>query len=141
MAQVRKTTEELLADEEKKSEQVKARMAELKARQRAEERKKDTHRKVFAGATLFAHVKIDPRFRRAVQEAFNKAVTDPKRRAVIPDLLDEKAFNEAMHAAANKEAVEASEAQVTVAEKQPALPARSPQQDKGGRGTQGPSLA
>ncbi len=94
----RKTTEQMIAEEEKKAEQAKARMAELKAKQRTEERKKETHRKIVAGATLFAHVKIDPRFRRAVQDAFNKAVTNPKRRAVIPDLLDEQAFQEAMRA-------------------------------------------
>ena len=35
-----KTTEELIAEEEKKGEQVKARMAELKARQKVEERKR-----------------------------------------------------------------------------------------------------
>ena len=88
MAYVRKTIEELIAEEEKKSEQVKARMAELKARQKAEDRKRDNHRKIVVGAGIMAHIKIDPRFRKAVQEALNKAVTEPKQRAVIPDLLD-----------------------------------------------------
>ena len=92
MAHVRKSTEELIAEEEKKSEQVKARMAELKARQRVEERKRDNHRKIVVGAAVMAHIKIDPRFRKDVQSALNQAVTDPKHRAVIPDLLDEKAF-------------------------------------------------
>jgi len=110
MAHVRKTTEELIADEEKKSEQVKARMAELKARQRVEERKRDNHRKIVVGAAVIAHIKIDPRYRKATQEALNKAVPDPKHRAVIPDLLDEKAFLEAMKAAAKKAAIEAKEA-------------------------------
>ena len=39
MSHVRKTTQELIAEEEKKAEQVRARMAELKARQHAEDRK------------------------------------------------------------------------------------------------------
>jgi exonuclease III len=138
MAQARKTTEELLAEEEKKSEQLKARMAELKARHKIEERKRDTHRKVLAGAVLISHVKIDPRVRRAVQDAFNIALTDPRRRAVLADLLDETAFNRAMQAATKKAAVEAKQAQET--QKQPAPAARPPQQDKTVRGTHGPPL-
>jgi exonuclease III len=131
MAHVRKTIEELIADEEKKSEQVKARMAELKGRQKIEERKRDSHRKIVVGAGIMAHIKLDPRFRKAVQEALNKAVTDPKHRAAIPDLLDEKAFIEAMQAAAKKAAAEAKEAAVAAganeeaaAEQQPASPTR-----------------
>jgi len=110
MAHVRKTTEELIAEEEKKAEQVRARMAELKARQHAEERKRDNHRKIVVGAAAIAHVKIDPQFRKDLRNALNKAVTDPKHRAVIADLLDEKAFQEAMRAAAKKAADEAKEA-------------------------------
>ena len=125
MAHVRKTTEELIAEEEKKSEQVKARMAELKARHRVEERKRDNHRKIVVGAAVIAHIKIDPRYRKATQEALNKAVPDPKHRAVIPDLLDEKAFLEAMKAAAKKAAIEAKEA------KQAEAAAKSPEQGKG----------
>jgi hypothetical protein len=135
MVHVRKTTEELIAEEERRTEQGKARIAELKARQKAEERRRDTHRKVFAGATLIARVRTDPRLRRAVQESFNEAVTDPKRRAVILDLLDETAFNRSMQAA-NKEAAEAKGAEE--AEKQPAPPTRTAQQHNGARDTQRP---
>jgi exonuclease III len=135
MAHVRKTTEELIADEEKKSEQVKARMAELKARQRVEERKRDNHRKIVVGAAVIAHIKIDPRYRKATQEALNKAVPDPKHRAVIPDLLDEKAFLEAMKAAAKRAAIEAKEA------KEAAEGAQSGPPAKGGTENQGPPSA
>lgn len=110
MAQGRKTIQELIAEEERKAEQVKVRMAELKTRQRAEERKKDSHRKIVVGAGAMAHIKIDPQFRAALRAALDKAVTDPKQRAVIPDLLDEQAFQESLRAAAKKEAVEAAEA-------------------------------
>jgi hypothetical protein len=130
-----KTTEELIAEEEKKGEQVKARMAELKARQKVEERKRDNHRKIVVGAAVMAHIRIDARFRKAVQEALNKAVPDPKHRAVIPDLLDEKAYLQAMKAAAKKEAAEAKEAR-EAAKTEPAppadTPAEAPQQGKGG---------
>ncbi len=131
MAHVRKTTEELIAEEEKKSEQVKARMAELKSRQRIEERKRDNHRKIVVGAAVIAHIRIDPRFRKAVQEALNNAVTDPKHRAVIPDLLNEKAFLEAMKAAAKRAEIEAKEA------KEAAEGVQSGQQGKGGE-SEGP---
>jgi hypothetical protein len=112
MAQGRKTTEELIAEEQKKAEQVRARMAELKTRQRVEERKRDNHRKIVVGAGVMAHIRVDPQFRKAVRDALDKAVTDPKHKAVIPDLLDEKAFQEAMRAAAKKAAAEAREAAV-----------------------------
>jgi hypothetical protein len=145
----RKTTEELIAEEEKKAEQVKTRMAELKSRQRSEDRKRDNHRKIVVGAAAMAHIRIDPQFRKALRDALTKAVTDPKQRAVIPDLLDEQAFLEAMRAAATKAAAEASEAAVaagaeTLKEsavakattegtpKQPTAEKRPPQQVKSG---------
>jgi sugar-specific transcriptional regulator TrmB len=115
MPHVRKTVEELIAEEEKKGAQVKARMAELKARQRGEERKRDNHRKIVVGAAAIAHIRIDPQFRKELREALDKAVTDPRHRAVIPDLLDEKAFQESMRAAAKKASEEAKEAQEAAA--------------------------
>ena len=141
MPHVRKTTEELIAEEEKKAEQVRARMAELKARQHAEERKRDNHRKIVVGAAAIAHVRIDPQFRRELREALNKAVTDPRQRAVIADLLDEKAFQEAMRAAAKRAAEEAKEAAVAAGAedtKEAAAGANEPaQQGKRGPGSQG----
>jgi exonuclease III len=107
MTPTRKTTEELIADEEKNLEQVKARMGELRARQRTDERKRDAHRKIIVGAAAMAHIRIDPQFRKELRAALNAAVTDPKQRGVIPDLLDEQAFNDAMKVAAKQAAVEA----------------------------------
>src|ERR1700683_4943422 len=139
-----KTTEELIAEEEKKGEQVKARMAELKARQKVEERKRDNHRKSIRRAAVMAHIRIDPRFRKDLQNALNRAVTDPKHRAVIPDLLDERAYLQAMKAAAKKEAAEAKEAKEaakTATDPAPpsTTPADVPQQGKGG--PEGPTTA
>lgn len=110
MAPVRKSIDELIAEEQKKSEEARARIAELKARQRAEDRKKDSHRKIVVGAAAIAHCKIDAQFRKALREALNKAVTEPKHRAVIPDLLDEQTFQQAMQAAAKQAAIEAKQA-------------------------------
>ena len=69
MATIRKTTEELIAEEEKKVEQLKARMAELKARQRGEDRKKENHRKIVVGAAVMAHIRLDAQFRADVSSA------------------------------------------------------------------------
>jgi DNA replication initiation complex subunit (GINS family) len=71
----------------------------------------------------------------------NKAVTDPKHRAVIPDLLDEKAFLQAMRAAVKKEAAEAKEAAKAATEPAPPAdkPAGEPQPVKGG--PEGPATA
>ena len=110
MTGARKTTEQLIAEEEKKGEQIRVRLAELKARQKAEDRKKDAHRKIVVGAAVMAHIRVDPQFRNEVREALDKAVTEPKNRNVIPDLLSEQAFQEAMRAAAKRAAEEAKEA-------------------------------
>ena len=142
MPHTRKTTQELIAEEEKKSEQARARIAELKAQQRADERKRDNHRKIVVGAAVIAHVKIDPHFRKEVRDALTKAVTDPKHKAVIPDLLDEEAFHKAMQAAAKQADVEAKEAkEAAVGANEPAAPANEParpsQQSKRGPGAGG----
>jgi exonuclease III len=131
MAQTRKTIQELIAQEQKKSERAKARIAELKGQERSDERKKDSHRKIVVGAAVIAHIKIDPQFRKELREALNKAVTDPKHRAVIPDLLDEEAFHAAMRAAAKKAEAEANDGQETAeAANAPAGTATRPQQGK-----------
>ena len=116
MPTIRKTTEELIAEEEKKVEQLKARMAELKARQRGEDRRRENHRKIVVGAAVMAHIRLDAQFRTVLREALNKAVTEPKHRNVIPDLLDEQAFQDAMRAAAKKAASDAKESQAAAGE-------------------------
>jgi hypothetical protein len=145
MPNARKTTEELIAEEVKKSEQVKARMAELKARQKVEERKRDNHRKIVVGAAIMAHIKIDGRFRKEVRDALNLAVTDPKHRSVIPDLLDEQAFQEAIRAAVKKAAAEAQEAAKAAGTKEAAETAATeamrPIQQSKGPDTQDPRAA
>jgi hypothetical protein len=138
----RKTTEELIAEEEKRAEQARVRMVELKSRQKLEERRRDNHRKIITGAGIMAHIKIDPRFRKAVQDALNKAITGPKHRAAIPDMLDEQVFQEAMRAEARKADAEAKEAQQEVsrgADKEPASPTRPEHQERTAREIQRPA--
>jgi hypothetical protein len=106
MSPAHKSIDELIAEEQKRSEEARARIAALKARQKAIDRKKENHRKIIVGGAVMAHMKIDARFRKEVIEALNKAVTEPKHRGVIPDLLDEHAYQEAVRAAAKKAAID-----------------------------------
>jgi len=124
MSPGRKPIDELIAEEQKKADEARAKIAALKLRQRAASRKKDAHRKIIVGGAIMAHMRIDAEFRKAAQDALNKAVSDPKHRAEIPDLLDEKAFALAMKAEAKQAAIEAKEAK---AEKQ-APPPKPPAQ-------------
>lgn len=110
MAPGRKSIDDQIADEQKRADEARARIAALKARQRTVSRKQDNHRKIIVGGACMAHIKIDPQFRKALFEALNAAVTDKKQRAAIPDLLDEQAFAEAMRATAKQAAIEAKEA-------------------------------
>jgi len=124
MSPGRKPIDELIAEEQKKADEARAKIAALKLRQRAASRKKDAHRKIIVGGAIMAHMRIDAEFRKAAQDALNKAVSDPKHRAEITDLLDEKAFALAMKAEAKQAAIDAKEAK---AEKQ-APPVKPPAQ-------------
>ena len=123
MAPGRKSIDAQIADEQKRAEEARARIASLKARQRSISRKQDAHRKIIVGGAVMTHMKMSAPFRKAVMEALNAAVTDKKHRAAIPDLLDEQAFAEAMWAAAKQAASDAKDA---VAEKKAAEGKRPP---------------
>jgi hypothetical protein len=63
MAKPRKSKYEKLVETAKKAEQYEHEAAALRAQIQAEERKKDTRRKVLDGAMSFAHARIDPEYR------------------------------------------------------------------------------
>lgn len=107
MAPGRKSIDDLIADEQKKADEARAKIAALKFRQRSVSRKKENHRKIIVGAAAMAHMKISPPFRKGLMEALNAAVTDKRHRDVILDLLDEQAFAESMQAAAKQDANDA----------------------------------
>jgi len=110
MAPGRKSIDDQIADEQKRADEARARIAALKARQRTVSRKQDNHRKIIVGGACMSHMKIDPQFRKGLMVALNAAVTDKKQRGAIPDLLDEQAFAEAMRATAKLAASEAKDA-------------------------------
>ena len=63
MAKPRKSKYDILVETAKKAEQYENEVAALRAQIQADERKKDTRRKVLDGAMSFAHARIDPEYR------------------------------------------------------------------------------
>jgi hypothetical protein len=125
MAPGRKPIDALIADEQRKADEARAKIAALKFRQRTLSRKKDNHRKIIVGGAVMAHMRTSAPFRKAAIEALNAAVTDKRHRDAIPDLLDEKAFNEAMQAVAQQAKADLKQAET---EKKPAQGKQAPPQ-------------
>ena len=71
----------------KRWEQSKAAVADLKARERASDRKHDARRKIVAGATLFACAKANRAFHEQVCMAFQAANMRPQDRAILPEFF------------------------------------------------------
>jgi hypothetical protein len=67
--------------------QTENRLAAMDARERKDERKRDTRRKIIVGAAVLAHAKIDPSFAAKLQEVLSLAVTRPGDRKAIADQL------------------------------------------------------
>ncbi|MDD9911397.1 MAG: hypothetical protein OXR62_17145 [Ahrensia sp.] len=75
----RKTPEEQLADLTKKEDQLKARIQKKKAEVSKAARKKDTRRKIVAGAIALEHMQHDPNFAAAMKRLLQEHVTDRDR--------------------------------------------------------------
>ena len=72
---MRKTPNDKIAELEEKRGQIEALIQKHKARARVEERKRDTRRKIIAGALALEHASIDPQFRAAMQKLIEQNVT------------------------------------------------------------------
>ena len=59
----KKSPDEKIAELEQQKRQLDAQIQKHKARARVEERKRDTRRKIIAGALALEHASIDPAFR------------------------------------------------------------------------------
>lgn len=79
----RKTPDEKIAELEEKRGQIEALIQKHKARARVEERKRDTRRKIIAGALALEHASIDPAFRAALQKLIDQNVTREGDRALF----------------------------------------------------------
>ncbi len=63
MSKTRKSAYERLMETERRAQQAENEVAALKAQIRADERRKDTRRKVLDGAMSFAHARLDSEYR------------------------------------------------------------------------------
>lgn len=79
----RKTTEEKIADLKHREAQLQARIKAESAKLRTAERKKDTRRKVIAGALALEHAEQDPAFRATLEKLISKHVPRPEDRALF----------------------------------------------------------
>jgi hypothetical protein len=72
----------------KKQEQIRAQIAALEAKEKAEERKKDTRRKIIVGGAVLAHAALHPAFAAELKMVLKQAVIRDSDRETIRDLLD-----------------------------------------------------
>lgn len=72
----------------KKQGQLKAKIAELEAREKAAERKKDARRKIIVGGAVLAHAALDPAFAAELRRVLKMAVTRESDRETIKDFFD-----------------------------------------------------
>lgn len=79
----RKTPEEKLQELEQKEAQLKARISKAKAVVRGQERKRDTRRKIIAGALALEHADQDERFGQALRKLLEQHVTRPQDRELF----------------------------------------------------------
>lgn len=85
----RKTLQDRITEEEKRQEESRAALADLKARARELDRKFDVRRKIIAGAAVLAHARVNSRFREELRKAVLAAITRPQDRAVLPEFFAE----------------------------------------------------
>lgn len=79
----RKTAEEQLEALEKKKSQLDAQIQKKRSAVRAAERKRDTRRKIIAGALALEHSAIDVEFGRKLNRLLQEHVTRPEDRKLF----------------------------------------------------------
>ena len=83
----KKTDAEKLAALKQQEAQLKARIARLEAKEKTEEHKKDTRRKIIIGAAVMAHAALEPIFAAELRCILKQAVTRESDRDTIKDFL------------------------------------------------------
>lgn len=72
----RKSPQDKIADLKKKQEQLQAKIKNEEAKLKGEERRKDTRRKIVAGAIALEHMEHDDNFRMTMIKLLNRHVKD-----------------------------------------------------------------
>lgn len=83
MSRARKTPDQRLAELQQKKAQLEARIQKEKSAQRQAKRKRDTRRKVIAGALALEHAGMDEEFGKALSQLIYRNVTRPEDRALF----------------------------------------------------------
>lgn len=83
MARTTKTPEQRLAELEAQAAQIKARKQKLNAKIQGVERKKDTRRKIIAGALALEHGAKDPEFAKKLKALLDEYVTRNEERELF----------------------------------------------------------
>ena len=84
---MKKPLHERIAAAERRKAELAARLAALKGKAKAVDRKRDTRRKIVVGAVVLVEMQRDPKFAAYVRKMLGKAVTRPQDRDAIADLL------------------------------------------------------
>ena len=84
---VRRTRAEQIAALKEAEEQKRRRRLQLEAKEKLDQRKLDTRRKIVTGAAVLTHASLDPDFAASLRSALDKAVTKPADRELLADLL------------------------------------------------------
>ena len=79
----RKPPEEKLQELEEKRAQIQARIDKERARLKTEERKRDTRRKIIAGALALEHAQLNPNFAKELEKLLDRNVTREGDRALF----------------------------------------------------------
>ena len=89
MPRARKSLAERIAALKAEEKQTQARLAALVAKQKTEDRKRDTRRKIVIGGAVLAHAALHPAFADALRDVLRAAVTRDMDRAVLADWIGE----------------------------------------------------
>ena len=89
MPRARKTLAERIAALKAEEKQTQARLAALLAKQKADERKRDTRRKIVVGGAVLAHAALHPAFADALRDVLRAAVTRDMDKALLADVIGE----------------------------------------------------
>jgi type II secretory pathway pseudopilin PulG len=87
MPRAKKPIAERIAALKEAEKQTQAKLAALVARQKTEERKRDTRRKIVIGGAVLAHAALNPSFADALREVLREAVTRDMDKALLADWL------------------------------------------------------
>jgi hypothetical protein len=85
----RKSLNDRIAEEEKRQEELRLAIADMKARAKQLDRKLDVRRKIILGAAVQAHAKLNARFREELRKVIIAAITRPQDMAVLPEFFPE----------------------------------------------------